>query len=248
MIEVSLLGPPRVERDGRLVAFDTRKAVALLAHLALTDRARPRDALADLLWPDADPDRARGALRRTLSSLRSAIGGDSVEATRDHVLLVRGPNIAVDVDRFRALVADGDPARAVDIFRGEFLEGFAVRGAPEFETWVRGESEALTRELAGALSDLASEQEAAGDRPGAINTVQRWLALDPLHEPAHRSLVQLHALNGDRAAALVQYRECVRILSRELGVPPLAETTRLYERSTPGSTTPRRASAHRGRL
>ena len=41
VIKVSLLGPPRVERDGELVAFDTRKAMALLAHLALTDRPRP---------------------------------------------------------------------------------------------------------------------------------------------------------------------------------------------------------------
>ena len=105
MIEVSLLGPPRVERDGALVAFDTRKAMALLAHLALTDRPRPRDALADLLWPGTDPDHARGALRRTLSTLRSAIGADLVEATRDHVRLVKGPAIAVDVDRFRRLRA-----------------------------------------------------------------------------------------------------------------------------------------------
>ena len=156
MIEVSLLGPPRVEHHGHRVAFDTRKAMALLAHLALTDRPRPRDALADLLWPDADPERARGALRRTLSSLRSAIGAESLEATRDHVLLVRGPHIAVDVDRFRLLRATGDPESAVDIFRGELLEGFAVRDAPDFETWVRAESDALSRELASALSRYAA--------------------------------------------------------------------------------------------
>jgi len=59
VIEVSLLGPPRVERDGALVPFDTRKAMALLAHLAVTERPRPRDSLADLLWPVSDPERAR---------------------------------------------------------------------------------------------------------------------------------------------------------------------------------------------
>ena len=65
-VEVMLLGAPQVRRDGAPVAFDTRKALALLAHLALTDRARPRDVLAELLWPDHDADHARGALRRTL--------------------------------------------------------------------------------------------------------------------------------------------------------------------------------------
>ena len=70
-VDVMLLGPPRVERDGAAVAFDTRKAVALLAVLALADRPRPRDVLAELLWPEHDAEHARGALRRTLSALRS---------------------------------------------------------------------------------------------------------------------------------------------------------------------------------
>ncbi|CAN5518952.1 hypothetical protein BH18ACT8_BH18ACT8_12500 [soil metagenome] len=130
MIEVKLLGPPRVERDGALVTFDTRKALALLAHLALSDRPRPRDALAGLLWRDNDPERARGALRRTLSTLRGAVGAERVEATRDHVRLVKGPGMAVDVDRFRALRAQGQLDLAADLFRGDFLEGFAIRDAP----------------------------------------------------------------------------------------------------------------------
>ena len=243
MIRVSLLGPPRVERDGVLVAFDTRKAVALLAHLALTDRPRPRDTLADLLWPDTDPDRARGALRRTLSSLRTAVGAERVEATRDHVRLVKDPGMVVDVDRFRDLLARGTPdalEQAVALSRGDLLEGFAVRDAPDFEDWVRGEAEVLRRELTTALAGIATARISAGDRHGAIQSVQRWLALDPLHEPAHQALIRLYADTGDRAAALVQYRECVRALSRELGVPPLSETTALYEQVNRGSYAPAR--------
>jgi len=235
MIEVRLLGPPRVERDGTLVAFDTRKAMALLAHLAVTERPRPRDTLADLLWPGTDPERARGALRRTLSSLRAAVGAELVEATRDHVRLVNGPGITVDVDRFRELRTGGHLERAVAEFRGDFLEGFTVRDAPDFEEWAEAESESLRRELTATLSDLAAAQEAAGDQIGALRTVQQWLSLDDLHEPAHRALIRLYAATGDRAAALVQYRECVRTLSRELGVPPLTETTQLYEAINRGS-------------
>jgi DNA-binding SARP family transcriptional activator/Tfp pilus assembly protein PilF len=242
VIEVRLLGPPRVERDGDRVAFDTRKAVALLAYLAVTDRARSRDALADLLWPGTDPERARGALRRTLSSLRSAIGADLIEATHDHVRLIKGPTITVDVDRFRDLREAGAVDRACALAGGDFLEGFTVRDAPDFEDWAQAEAEGLRRELAGALHALAGEREAAGDLPGAVAAVQRWLALDPLHEPAHRALIRLHATSGDRAAALLQYRDCVRTLSRELGVPPLAETTELYQQINRGTYEPTRAS------
>ncbi|MDP9293750.1 MAG: hypothetical protein M3O90_04870, partial [Actinomycetota bacterium] len=227
-VKVRLLGPPRVERDGAPVAFDTRKAVALLAHLALADRPRPRDVLAELLWPEHDAEHARGALRRTLSTLRSAVGPEAVEATRDRVSLVRSGSLEIDVDRFRALAAAGDLKAAVAEFRGELLEGFGLRDAPGFEDWQRGEADSLRRELAAVLADHV---EATGD----LALARRWLELDPLHEPAHRALIRLYARSGDRAAALAQYRECVRTLSRELGVPPLAETTRLYEAISEGT-------------
>ena len=73
-LELFLLGAPRVVLDGTPVTFDTRKAVALLAYLAVTGQPQQRDALAALLWPDADQSHARGALRRTLSVLHVSLG------------------------------------------------------------------------------------------------------------------------------------------------------------------------------
>lgn len=229
VIEVSLLGPPRVERDGTLIAFDTRKAMALLALLAVSERSRTRDTLADLLWPGNDPDHARAALRRTLSDLRHGLGGTFLEATHDHVRLTKGPDMSVDVDRFRSFCERGDLQDAVDLYRGEFLEGLAVRRAPDFEEWVEVQGDALRRELTAVLASLTEKHEAAGDLSSALKAALRWLDLDPLHEPAHRALMRLYAATGDRAAALTQYRECARTLSRELGVPPLTETTELYQ-------------------
>jgi DNA-binding SARP family transcriptional activator/tetratricopeptide (TPR) repeat protein len=238
VIKVSLLGPPRVELDGNLVAFDTRKAVALLAHLALSDRPRPREVLADLLWPEADAEHARGALRRTLSTLRAVVGSEFIEATRDHVRLVKGAGLDVDVDHFRALRQEGQLEAAEALFRGGFLEGFAVRDAPAFESWVREEGDVLARELTSTLADLVAAHEAAGDLRAALPTALRWLAFDPLHEPAHQAVMRCHAATGDRAAALVQYRTCVGTLSRELGVPPLTETTQLYDAINRGTYVP----------
>ena len=237
VIEVELLGPPRVLRDGEPVLFDTRKAVALLAHLAVTARPRPRDSLADLLWTGTDLAHARGALRRTLSSVRTGVGAGLVHATRDHVRLVRGPGVVVDVEVFRSL-RDSSPEDAVAMFRGDFMEGFALRDAPGFEDWAGAESEQLRQELVSTLARVTQEREGRGDMLGAVEAARRWLAADPLHEPAHQALIRLYAGAGDRAAALKQYRECVRTLSRELGVPPLTETTQLYEsvnRGLPGS-------------
>ena len=148
-VDVMLLGPPRVERDGAPVAFDTRKALALLAVLALADRPRPRDVLAELLWPEHDAEHARGALRRTLSALRSRgrrrlRGRDARPASRSS----RGAGLWVDVDAFRAAADDGARRATRRVFRGEFLEGFGLRDAPAFEDWQRAEADALRRELA----------------------------------------------------------------------------------------------------
>jgi DNA-binding SARP family transcriptional activator/tetratricopeptide (TPR) repeat protein len=229
MIEVSLLGPPRVERDGVRLTFETRKALAVLALLATSDRSRTRDALADMLWPDNDADHARAALRRTLSDLRGVIGEELLESTRDHIRLVRGPGLTVDVHRFRELCRDGRADRAVELFRGDLLEGLTVRHAPDFEDWVQIEAAGLRRELTTALAKVTRDREEAGELDAALDTARRWVATDPLHEPAHGALIRLYAATGDRAAALGQYRECVRTLSQELGVPPLSETKALYE-------------------
>ena len=229
MIEVSLLGPPRVERDGVRLTFETRKALAVLALLATGDRSRTRDALADMLWPDNDADHARAALRRTLSDLRGGIGEELLESTRDHVRLMRGAGLTVDVHRFRELCRDGRADRAVELFRGDFLEGLTVRHAPDFEDWVQIEAAGLHRELTTALATVTREREEAGELDAALDTARRWVNTDPLHEPAHGALIRLYAATGDRAAALGQYRACVRTLSQELGVPPLSETKALYE-------------------
>ena len=103
-LRVDLLGTPRIEVDGEPLRVDTRKAVALLAYLAVTGGPQARELLVDLLWPDTDPDRGRAALRRTLSALRSALGGRWVAVTRAAVALDTAPD-AVDVTT-RATLAD----------------------------------------------------------------------------------------------------------------------------------------------
>ena len=78
-LHLLLLGPPRLERNGQTLEPDTRKATALLAYLAVTDRFHTRDALAALLWPEMDDSHARAALRR-LSPRRGRT--DAPAATR----------------------------------------------------------------------------------------------------------------------------------------------------------------------
>lgn len=80
-----LLGSPCLELDGDTLEIGRRKAVALVAYLAVTGRGHTWDALATLLWPVFDQTRARAALRRTPSTLNRAIGGAWLEADRETI-------------------------------------------------------------------------------------------------------------------------------------------------------------------
>jgi DNA-binding SARP family transcriptional activator len=248
-LEITLLGPPRVARAGEPVAFDTRKATALLAHLALAERPRSREALCELLWPAHDREHARGALRRTLSALRKSIGEQWIETVADSVALRAGDGLEIDVRRFRSLTADAassdELAAAIQLYGGELLEGFSIRDSPEFDAWHMYQADLLRRERASALGRLVALLRAKGDHARAIVHARRWLELDRLHEPAHRELIRLYALNGDRAAALTQYRDCVRTLSEELGVAPVEETAALFEQVSEGAPAPGRPRAPR---
>ena len=241
MLEILLFGPPEVSVDGTPIEVDTRKAIALLAYLVV-EKAATRDALAGLFWADSSQERARATLRRTLSALRSATG-DLIEADRNQVSLT-GPATS-DVDSLgRELDATGGHdhdshdvcprciphlRRATDLYRGDFLQGFSAKASPEFDDWVRGVAESTRIRVGEAFNRLGTALAAEGDYPAAISAVSRWIDLDPLHEPAHRFLMLLHAWAGDRPGAIEAYRNCVAIFDQELGVPPLEETTELYE-------------------
>ena len=241
-LQITLFGPPHVSRDGEAVAFETRKAIALLAHLALAEHPRSRDALCELLYPGHAPDRARGALRRTLSTLRTGVGEAWLAVTGDSVALQRADGLEIDVERFRALARDGASAQQLDeairLFGNGFLEGFSLRDSPPFDDWQVAVEDALERELASALRRLVDELAERGRVDQAIARARQWLQLDPLHEPAHRALIRLYAWSGDRGAALEQYRTCVRILSQELGVAPLEETSELHALVSDGPLAP----------
>lgn len=242
-LEIRLLGPVEVVVDGTPLAVDTKKAVALLAYLGATGQEQSRDHLADLLWPDSDPDRARATLRRTLSALRSGLGDRWIEADRSSIRFRQGADTWVDVDVLMAAAAAAHGhgsdqvcplcveslGSAAHLVRGEFMEGFAVRGCPAFDDWMMGEAEHLRRRISSILERLSTALVSEGRYSEAIEAGARWLEVDPLLEKAHRTMMLLHAWSGDRSGAVDAYRACVAVLDRELGVEPLEETTELYE-------------------
>jgi DNA-binding SARP family transcriptional activator len=108
-LELFLLGPPRLQRDGVPLQFDRRKVMALAAYLAMAGleaegRHLSRDSLVTLFSPDLEPSRARAAFRRNLSQLRRALEGEWLVADREGVGTNPEADFWLDVDQFARLV------------------------------------------------------------------------------------------------------------------------------------------------
>lgn len=237
-LKLFLLGSPQLEVDGVGVECDTRKGLALLTYVAVTGQPHSRDALSTLLWPDHDQSRARSYLRHALWSLKKTVGKGWLEVSREQVGLNPDADIWLDVAAFQQGATtppetnSNDLARlakAAALYRGDFLAGFTLPDAPAFDEWQFFQTETLRQKLTGALERLVWGYGRRGDYKTAIPHARRWVALDPLHEPAQRILMRLYAEAGQQTAALRQYQECVRLLDEELGVEPEEETTTLYE-------------------
>ncbi|HEX7735724.1 MAG TPA: AAA family ATPase [Ktedonobacteraceae bacterium] len=243
-LALTLFGPPRVECDGAQVNTDTRKAIALLAYLAVTQQPHSRDTLAALLWPDYDQPHARATLRRTLSALHKALPGTWLRIDREAISLEQQETFWLDVEEFRINIAtyrahhkQPDEMcetclaclnRSIELYKDDFMAGFALADSSSFDDWQFYQADGLRRELGLALEQLVLRYTRRAEFGQAIIHARRLLALDRLHEPAHRYLMQLYAWSGQRASAVQQYRECVKMLNEELGVAPLEATTDLY--------------------
>ena len=232
-LKLGLLGGFRLETaDGQPVPVPTKKAKALLAYLALHGEPQPRTKLAHILWEDSDEPQARESLRQTLFLLRKALSpahADALMAQND-VVALQPVAIKVDVIEFERLVASGEPVlldEAVQLYRGDFLEGFDL-SASGFDAWLGMERQRLKERALAALQKLLAHRLANNAIESAITVATRLLLLDPLREGVHRSLMELFCKQGRHAAALRQFRVCAETLKKELGVEPDVATVALY--------------------
>ena len=239
-LDIRLFGGLQISHNNLPVTgFISNKAAALFVYLALTGRPHQRDALAGLLWGELAETDAKNNLRQALANLRKLvepyliITRDSVafEPTAPHTLDTRTFEQQLQAGRDRpAEIRFQLLQEAANLYQGDFLAGFFVREAPDFEEWLLAQR-LHYRELAiHALYTVTQYHLERGQYGRAIDTATRLLALDAWREESHRQLMLAQLRSGQRSAALAQYENCRRLLSQELGVHPSAETTALYER------------------
>lgn len=211
---VRLLGPPAVERRGRVVAGPRgRKPWGLLAFLLLADRAPSRQRLVSLLFEGADDPRA--ALRWNLAEMRRGFGG-AVDVGGDPLELRLADDVSVDVSGLgRARPDDG-----LGVPDGELLEGLRFDDSPAFDTWLVVERQRLAADCRALAYRWAMELLAHGRYAEAARIAANAVRSDPLNADLHALMVAGLARAGDLAAAREQVARCTDQFRRELGVAP----------------------------
>src|SRR5437667_27732 len=202
MIELRMLGTLSLTsadgRDVRALLGQPRR-LALLAYLAAATPQgfHRRDSLLALFWPELDQEHARAALRQALHVVRDALGAGAVASRGDEEIGLAFDHVSCDVGAFERAVAVGQFREALDLYRGDLLEGFFITGAPSFEQWLETERGRLREVASRAARTLGErcgvERELAH---GRIATV--FLARDV----KHGRLVAIKVLHPELAAAV----------------------------------------------
>jgi DNA-binding SARP family transcriptional activator len=221
-VRLRLLGEPALETNAgaQPVAFPLeRKAAGLLALVAI-DGPTPRAKVAAMLWPDTDAAAARNNLRQTLHRLHRRAGREVADTASDVLQL------AADVECDVATAADALASDA-SAAGGDLLGSFDFNECEAFAAWLQAARERWRATRRDMLAQIASGLEKDGHIALALHYAQRLVADDPLLEHAHRRLIRLHYLRGDRTAALAAFAACRAVLRRELGASPAPETAQL---------------------
>lgn len=259
-VELYLLGPPLIKYEGVSVSLGTRKAVALLARLAADRRSHARPSLVAFLWPESDESHGRGTLRRTLYTITRGLPEKSLVVIKDSIGL--GDAVWCDIDVLsdayaKSLEYNREPTEterarmvqllqmAADLYRDDFLSGFALKDSVEFDDWRYFLSEELRRKYVGCLRTLILLLRGSEDYESALGYAARWSALDNLDESPHRMIMELHALSGNRAAAIHQYELYTKAIVAEIGEQPSEDLTALSEQIRAGDFVQNRTKASR---
>ena len=213
------------------------KAQGLICYLASTGRPQSRLKLAGMFWGENPETDALRSLRVALTKMRKH-AAPYIEATRQTIAFKDSSSHWIDSETFDhhlRLVqhADGAAARthlreAIQLYTGDFLDGYQAGDAYGFEEWVSTQRESYQTRALAAIEKLIEIYIDYQEYEPAIDCANQLLQIDPWREKAHRSLMWLYMQSGQRGAALRQYDNCRSILADEVGVEPEPQTVQLW--------------------
>jgi len=245
-LTINMLGPVEVFRErARPLAADawtTKRARDILCFIASRRHRRAsKDTIIDTFWGEAEFEAVEKNFHPTVSHIRKAL--NSNQPLKQNFLLYRdgdyqlSPNFSylIDTEEFDRLLSEGETARrardfdrcisayerAVNLYRGDFMQG-------SYDDWVEEQRSYYREQHLRLLEALAAVAQKTEDWSRSLQLAQEILRDDPYREDVHCMIMRAHAGQGNRHAVREQYETLRRLLKKELGVEPAAETQKIY--------------------
>ncbi|MFL5621724.1 MAG: BTAD domain-containing putative transcriptional regulator, partial [Gemmatimonadaceae bacterium] len=197
------------------------KRVALVVYLALASPRGPhrRDVLLSLFWPELDSEHARNALSQSMHFLRRTLGAQTL-VNKGSELSLACEKLWCDAIAFEEAIASGHASEALELYRGDLLEGFHVGNAPEFERWLETERTRLADVYLRAARAVAEKRDLADDHEAAVALWKRLATRDPYSSQVAIGYMRALAASADRTGALQHARVYESLLREELNAEP----------------------------
>ncbi len=233
-----------------IVNGSSRKATLIFKYLLL-NREHPtrKEYLMDLFWPDFDEQAQRNSLNVAVYHLRQMLrngGSDFSYILFQNDCYRLNPDLELWADyeafleRYRAgqraeqegklAEAVQDYRRAETLYQGEFLPD------DPYEEWLEPRRHFLQDAYLTLLQRLSAYAFDQQDYNACIAVLNKMLATDMSIEEAHCQLMRCYSRLGQPYLALRQYDRCLKALADDLEVPPMTETTALYEQIRAGKS------------
>jgi predicted ATPase/DNA-binding SARP family transcriptional activator len=227
-LEIRLLGPFDVLRDGAPVELGAYRQRALLALLVLhANEIVPRGRLIEELWGERAPESAANMVQVYVSRLRKALGTELL-VTQTPGYVLRSDRARIDavlfeqlversreeLDRGAVLEAREHLHAAIAIVRGEPLADFG------YESFARAAAARLEEMRLEAVELRIDADLALGRHAQLVAELEELIHRHPFREHFRSQLMLSLYRSGRQAEALEAYRAARQALVEELGIEP----------------------------
>ena len=220
-LTLKLFGPPKVVFNQKDIRFSFSKMEALFYYLAVMGEVN-RDEIAGILWGDKENQVARKNLRNTVYQANKIFEGDViVSPTRSSLALNPDLSLFLDVQLF-----ERNPISHLDLYQGDFLEGFYVKDDEDFDQWASRKRNAY-KQLYIESCYQKIDQEGFGD-PGIESLLHHLVELDEFEEKNYQLLMEYYRIHHQLGKFFETYYKLVDLLDRELSVRPSRAIEELY--------------------
>jgi len=229
MIRVNTLGHLSFESPTSTVELRSRKHAGLFIYLAFNQGKKIlRDNLTELFWPSTNQDKARHSLSQAVYELRASIPALCIELDR-HTVNLQAHTVSMDVLQLRDALTRRSLKEVVELDRGEFLDQFWLDGCPFFSDWQEERRSDLRIDLTAYYNTCVSQAERSGDWPTVLIAAEKYVRIDPYHEPSYQALAKACSELGRLDEATRWLDQAAQRLTHDLNTPLSSKTIALRE-------------------